>query len=305
MTQTPPNAQTLKTQMPQVIDLFTLDITTLLPSGSTAQAIYPFCNWEQVNGDDIVYQTNTYTAVPLEANGFELNTKGQLARPTLTFANVGLAITSLTNTYEDLVGATVKRIRTLTTYLDGKPGADPDAYWGPDEWVVEQKSSENKLAVSFQLAIPFDLEGRSLPGRRLLREQCQWVYRSNVGCHYNGTNYFNANDQRVASITSDVCGKRLSSCQLRFGRIEVLKSFYNGTLSLGYTNIAAGSVVIVGNYQENTDYTVNATTGVLTTGGLGLNTIPDGTVLTIRFSPTTYGDRLPFGGFAGLVDSLG
>jgi hypothetical protein len=121
-----------------------------------------------------------------------------------------------------------------------------------------------------------------------------------VGCHYNGTNYFNANDQRVAGISGDVCGKRLSSCQLRFGRIEVLKSFNNGTLSLGYTNIASGSVVIVGNYQETTDYTVNATTGVLTSV-----TIADGTVLTIRFSPTTYGDRLPFGGFAGLVDSLG
>ena len=155
--------------------------------------------------------------MPLEASGFELNTKGQLARPSLTFANVGLGITALTNTYEDLVGATVQRIRTLTTYLDGAEAADPNAYWGPDEWVVEQKSSETKLAVSFQLTIPFDLEGRSLPGRRLLREQCQWRYRSDIGCHYSGSNYFNANDQSVASLSNDVCGKRLTSCQLRFG----------------------------------------------------------------------------------------
>lgn len=218
MTQTPPNAETLKTQLPQVIDLFTLDITTLLPAGSTEQAVYRFCNWTQVNGTDIVYQGNTYTALPLEASGFELNTKGQLARPTLTFANVGLAITALTNTYDDLVGASVQRIRTLSTYLDGLPGADPDAYWGPDEWIVEQKSNETKLAVSFQLAIPFDLEGRALPGRRLLREQCQWVYRSDIGCHYDGsTGYFDANDNPVSFLEQDVCGKRLSSCQLRFG----------------------------------------------------------------------------------------
>lgn len=217
MTQTPPNAQTLKTQMPQVIDLFTLDITPLLPAGSTDQAIYRFCNWSQVNGNDIVYQTNTYTALPLEANGFQLNTRGQLARPTLTFANVGLAITALTNTYEDMVGATVQRIRTLSTYLDGAPGADPDAYWGPDQWIVEQKSNETKLSVSFQLAIPFDLEGRSLPGRRLLREQCQWIYRSDIGCHYDGSSYFDANDNPVSFASEDVCGKRLSSCQLRFG----------------------------------------------------------------------------------------
>lgn len=217
MTQTPPNAETYKTQLPQIVDLFTLDITILLPPGSTDQAVYRFCNWTQTNGSDIVYQTDTYTALPLESNGFELNTSGQLARPTLTFANVGLGITALTNTYDDLVGATVKRIRTLTTYLDGEPGADPNAYWGPDEWIVEQKSGENKLAISFQLAVPFDLEGRTLPGRRLLREQCQWVYRSSIGCHYTGTNYFNANDQAVASSGDDVCGKRLSSCRLRFG----------------------------------------------------------------------------------------
>ena len=217
MTQSPPNAQTVKTQLPEVVDLFTLDITLLLPAGSTDQAIYHFCNWSQVNGADVVYDGNTYTALPLQASGFELNTSGQLERPSITFANVGLAITGLTNTYSDLVGATVKRIRTLTTYLDGQPGADPDAYWGPDEWVIEQKTSENKLSVAFQLSVPFDLEGRSLPGRRLLREQCQWVYRSNIGCHYTGTNYWDANDDTVGSLANDVCGKRLSSCRLRFG----------------------------------------------------------------------------------------
>jgi lambda family phage minor tail protein L len=217
MTQQPPIARTLENRLPEVVDLFTLDITLLLPAGSTDQAIYRFCNWSQVNGADVVYDGNTYTALPLQASGFELNTSGQLERPSITFANVGLAITGLTNTYSDLVGATVTRIRTLTTYLDGQPDADPDAYWGPDEWVVEQKTSENKLAVTFQLSVPFDLEGRSLPGRRLLREQCQWVYRSNIGCHYTGTSYWDANDNPVATLANDACGKRLSSCRLRFG----------------------------------------------------------------------------------------
>ena len=217
MTQSPPVAETFQTQMPEVIDLFTLDITTLLPAGSTDQSIYRFCNWSQTNGNDITYDSNTYTATPLQANGFELNTSGKLERPTLVFANVGLAITALTNTYSDLVGASVSRIRTLTTYLDDTPGADPNAYWGPDEWVVEQKTNETKLTVTFQLAVPFDLEGRSLPGRRLLREQCQWVYKSDIGCHYDGDSYFDANDDVVAHESDDVCGKRLRSCQLRFG----------------------------------------------------------------------------------------
>jgi lambda family phage minor tail protein L len=222
MTQLPPNAETLKTRTATVVDLYTLDIAVLLPPGSTDQSIYRFCNWSQVNSADVVYQGNTYTALPLEANGFERSTSGQLERPSITFANIGLAITALTNTYEDLVGASVSRIRTLTTYLDGQPGADPDAYWGPDEWVVEQKTNETKLAVTFQLAVAFDLEGRSLPARRLLREQCQWVYRSNIGCHYNGSSYWDINDNPVGTLAQDVCGKRLDSCKLRFGNTSRL-----------------------------------------------------------------------------------
>ena len=217
MTQRPPIAQTSKTQLAEVVDLFKLDLTLLLPAGSTEQAVYRFCNWTQVGGADVIYQGHTYTALPLQASGFELNTSGQLERPSITFANVGLAISGLSNTYDDLVGATVQRIRTLTTYLDGQPAADPDAYWGPDEWVVEQKASETKLAVTFQLSVPFDLEGRSLPGRRLLREQCQWIYRSNIGCHYSGSNYWDASDNVVATLAQDACGKRLDSCKLRFG----------------------------------------------------------------------------------------
>jgi lambda family phage minor tail protein L len=222
MTQLPPISQTTQPRLAQVVDLYTVDISVLLPPGSTEQAIYRFCNWSQVNGNDVSYQGNTYTALPLEANGFERNTSGQLERPNITFANIGLAITALTNTYDDLIGASVSRIRTLTTYLDGQPGADPDAYWGPDEWIIEQKTNETKLAITFQLAVAFDLEGRSLPARRLLREQCQWTYRSNIGCHYNGSNYWDVNDNSVGSLAQDVCGKRLDSCKLRFGNTSRL-----------------------------------------------------------------------------------
>jgi lambda family phage minor tail protein L len=217
MTQRPPNAETLKSRLATVVDLYSLDIAALLPPGSTDQSLYHFCNWTQTNGSDVIYKGVTYTALPLEASGFERSTKGQLERPSITFANIGLAITGLANTYEDLVGATVGRMRTLTTYLDGQPGADPDAYWGPDEWIVEQKSGENRLSVTFQLAVAFDLEGRSLPARRMLREQCPWDYKSDIGCHYAGANgYFDINDVPTGPA-GDICGKRLESCKLRFG----------------------------------------------------------------------------------------
>lgn len=212
-----PLAALRKTTVAQPIDLYTLDIGVLLPVGSTDQRIYRFCNWTTTNGADVVYQGQTYTAIPLEAQGFESGGSQQLARPTISIANVGLAITGLVNTYGDLVGASFSRIRTLTCYLDGGTTPDPNAYFGPDIYVIEQRSREDKLLTQWQLAAPFDLEGMTLPSRKLLREQCQWVYRSAVGCGYTGTAYFNENDQTVASAAQDVCGKRLTSCKLRFG----------------------------------------------------------------------------------------
>lgn len=216
MTQ-PPLSETLKFNHSEPIDLFTVDISVLLPIGSTEQSIYRFCNWTQTSGADVVYQGNTYIAIPLESGGFEKAASGQLERPTLVIGNVGLAITGLANAYRDLVGATVSRIRTLTIFLDGQPGADPDAYFGPDLYVVEQKTQETKLTVSFQLAVPFDLEGQTLPARKFLREQCQWIYRDSIGCGYVGSSYFDVNDNPVGSLAQDVCGKRLESCKLRFG----------------------------------------------------------------------------------------
>ena len=176
MTQAPFRAELLKTQVPDVIDLFSVNISALLPAGSSDQATYYFTNWSKTNGQDVAYKGITYTAIPLETKGFELKSTGQLERPAITFANIGLALTGLANTYDDLVGAKVSRLRTLSIYLDGEPKADPEAYWGPDSYVVEFKSEENQNTITFQLAVPFDLEGRSLPARRMLRESCPWIY---------------------------------------------------------------------------------------------------------------------------------
>jgi lambda family phage minor tail protein L len=217
MAQKPFLAELTKRSISQPIDLFKVDLTAILPTDTTAQKIYYFCNWTTTNGQDVVYKTITYTAIPLESSGFETGGSQQLARPTITLANVGLGITSLINTHGDLVGATVERLRTLTCYLDGADKADPDAYFGPDIYVVEQRVREDKIMTTWQLAVPFDLEGQTLPARRLLREQCQWTYKSATGCGYTGTSYWDVNDTSVTDSAKDVCGKRLASCKLRFG----------------------------------------------------------------------------------------
>ena len=71
-----------------------------------------------------------------------------------------------------------------------------------------------------------------LPRRYIVQNVCTWRYRGGE-CGYTGTSYFDANDAPVGSSALDVCGKRLSSCQARFGTNNPLP--YGGFPAAGLT----------------------------------------------------------------------
>jgi lambda family phage minor tail protein L len=91
------------------------------------------------------------------------------------------------------------------------------AEFADDIYYVDRKSRETRDVVEFGLAASFDLEGVTLPRRQIVQNVCPWRYRGSE-CGYTGSNYFNANDQSVVSSIQDICGKRLASCQVRFGQ---------------------------------------------------------------------------------------
>ena len=191
---------------------------------------------------DIIFDGKTYPAAPVEIDGFEFTGKGTLPRPTLRVANVNGAISSLLAQYNPL-GARVRRIRTFAKFLDVEnfnqvqssqteddnavtteggdnliyqtfnDTADPDAKM-VETWYIDRVASENLQFVEFELTAKLDLTNLQLP-RRTVTEFCQWEYRKRE-CPYRGDQYFDINDQRVSSADQDVCGKRLSSCKLRF-----------------------------------------------------------------------------------------
>ena len=142
-------------------------------------------------------------------------------------SNIGSSITALLlqvnliTAGNDLGGAKVVRIRTLKKYLDGEAGADPHAKFPDEIWYVDRKSNENRAVVEFELASKFDLVGVMLPRRQIIANVCQWVYRSGE-CGYTGSNYWNTQDQVVGTLAQDACGKRISSCKLRFGETAEL-----------------------------------------------------------------------------------
>lgn len=206
-----------KLQPGAVVDLFILDMTSL---GDTIYRFHAGTNGLKQN---VVWQGNTYTAFPVQASGFEYSGNSQIPRPKLVAANLTGAISLLTLLYKDMIGAKVTRKRTLAKYLDAvnfdggvNASADPTAEFPDEIYYIDRKSAENRDAVEFELAASFDVQGVKLPRRQIIQNVCPWAYRG-AECGYSGTNYFDRDDTAVASAGQDVCGKRLSSCEARFG----------------------------------------------------------------------------------------
>lgn len=200
-----------------IVELFEMDATAF---GGDLLRFHAGTNGLLQN---LVWQGNTYTAFPIKASGFDLSGNGQLPRPKLQVANVSGAITVLVLTYDDLLGAKITRKRTLAKYLDAvnfpggtNPSADPTAEFADDIFYIDRKATETRDVVEFELAAAFDVAGIQLPRRQIIQNVCVWRYRGGE-CGYTGTNYFDANDAPVGSAGLDVCGKRLTSCEARFG----------------------------------------------------------------------------------------
>ena len=174
-----------------------------------------FCNWVVTDGQPVKFGGNVYLPIPYKAEGFEYRNEGVLPNPKVTISNIGLEPTAMINAFNDLLGAKVYRRRVLAKHLDDGSQPDVNSRWPDEVWYIQQKTEENKLYVTFELSTPFDLDGVTLPRRRALRYACPWVYRSGE-CGYSGPPVADLKDNPTNDPKLDKCGKRVTSCQLRF-----------------------------------------------------------------------------------------
>lgn len=203
------------------IELFVLDATNYV--GGTISRFH--CGTNALT-QPIVWQGNTYSPLPIEASGFDITTTGTLPRPKIKVANIGGLFSALAAQNDDLVGCKVTRKRTFSKYLDVVNFAggvnvleDPNQHFPDDVWFVEQKTSENRFIVEWELASVFDLQGVMLPNRQVIQDSCPWRYRG-AECGYTGTAYFDLADVPT-TLAGDFCAKHLSSCKVRFPNAEL------------------------------------------------------------------------------------
>lgn len=204
-----------------LIELFVLDTTALTDSTGESE-LFRFHAGTNGLRTPVVWQGETYQPFPINATGFEVTGRGVLPRPRLLVANVTSLIGAICRELQDLIGARVVRKRTFVKYLDAvnfpggvNPTADPTIYLPDVVWFVHRKVSEQKIAVEFELAAPFDVQGVMLPRRQVIQNMCPWLYRG-AECGYAGGPVADVNDSPTSDLAVDRCGKRLASCQLRF-----------------------------------------------------------------------------------------
>jgi len=214
-----------------IIELFELVLFANIHGSDFTYRFHAGTN-ETTSYGDVIWDSNTYSTLPIEVDGFEYNAEsGTLPRPTIRVSNLFGTISAIlldvnnTTAGNDLTGAKLTRIRTLVRYIDGanftggtNPYGTPDATAKlPDEiYYVARKVTEDRELVEFELAAAFDLAGVRAPKRQCNANLCPWIYKGSE-CGYSGTNYFDENDKAVTDVADDKCGKRLSSCQARFG----------------------------------------------------------------------------------------
>jgi lambda family phage minor tail protein L len=192
-------SQTRSLDPDPLITLYQLDLT---PAGAASpnNILYLHDGIAQGN-NQVTFGGKVYTPYPIKAEEFEWSTQGTLPRPKLSVSNVGGIASALCREYGDLVGCVLTRIQTFKRFLAGQPEANATQTLPIQKFVIERKTIETSSMCAFDLSIPSDAEGVTLPRRLIISNTCIWRYRG-PECTHSGLPVTNRLGDFFGSATS-------------------------------------------------------------------------------------------------------
>ena len=122
----------------------------------------------------------TYTPIPIELEGFDVQSDGSIPRPTMTVANIESTFKDALGGlgFEDLIGKRITRRTTQEKYLVGNTGdSTPPVEFPSVTYIIDRLAAKSVMSVQFELAAPFDLAGIKLPRRVVIGGACPWKYQ--------------------------------------------------------------------------------------------------------------------------------
>lgn len=298
---------------PNFIELYEIDLQPIDAGVSPTDRYLRFTNWTTEAGSVVRYNNLDWFRIPLEAEGFSMTTQGVPPSPKITVSNIGLVFTGAINEWSDLVGAKLTRKRVLAEALDTGTSPDVNAKWPDETWWIEVKEAETKLAVTFGLATPFELDAVVLPRRRALRHTCPFRYRG-AECGFTDPPFWGAdgnpipandfvsplsvafvaatNEQYISRLALNDRRKELAAALEKYENSKVTRTVkaetrfertprnYLVDVKRGTSDVLVNSVA----YWDNSDYTDRiSTAGEYRRGSLRDKEVDTGTGLTLYY----------------------
>ena len=199
-------------------DLHGSDEEYYFHAGRNRKTTVPTDTDDIVDAFSIKFGGTPYIPLPVEASGFEFNGDGTLPRPSIRIANLQSQMTALLlgvnqiTPGNDLSGARVKRIRTLSRFLDsdnwedgvnpyGNPDSGANAQFPEEVYYIDRKVFENRDFVEFELVSSFDMANTKAPRRLVMQNLCQWEYKSKE-CGYSGNDAFDVAGEQITLVAA-------------------------------------------------------------------------------------------------------
>ena len=187
----------------------------------------------------------TYEAIPINADDFAVQSDGSASRPEISIGNVGNVLTNAIGglDYEELIGQRLTKRTTLQKYLVGESGdTTPPLEFPKQTYVIDRIKERNILAITFELASPFDVAGITLPRRQIIGGSCPFRYREAAasvsaasrcgGCNWGQKTGF--------SVTSTLTNTSNDVYMNRFDEYIVPASISFTTFTAGSTSATKG-----------------------------------------------------------------
>lgn len=147
-----------------LVELYVLDCTNI------GGAIHRFTPIATTSTAPIYWQGQMFIPLPISTTGWEYNSDGSQKKPQLLVSNVTRALLQEVINLGDIVGARLIRIRTFSNFLDGAADADPTQSYPPDEFIVDQKLTQDASQIVWQMTSVIDRMGVKLPRRQVTKD---------------------------------------------------------------------------------------------------------------------------------------
>mgnify|MGYP003116947859 CR=1 FL=1 len=149
-----PTDELQKTNPSAKIELFEIHLVSAIHGSSDIKRF--FNGYGDNSFNNLIFQSQSYTAIPIEANGFKYAaTRTTLPRPTVRISNLDSTISALDN--ENFAGNT------------NPFGTPSNTTYDEEIYFIDRKTVESKMFVEFELALNLDLQNRKAPKRIITR----------------------------------------------------------------------------------------------------------------------------------------